>query len=163
MTRANLTAGRRAAHAHRGRMSALAGALGLAGALAVASMQPAIAAEGDQLSAVNRFSGATVGFDLTGSYRNVTLTVVGPNGFAVTAHSDRTAPVINLNKFGKVEDGMYKYSLTAATTKRVPVRSQLDNGRGDAEKNERFAGVSTSGSFLIKDGAIFQPKEMEER
>lgn len=120
-------------------------------------------AESDRLVATSRFSGATVGFDLGGSYRNVTLTVTGPNGFSVSASSERTAPVINLRKFGDVEDGRYSYQLSAATTKRMKPRSQLDNGRGDTGEDMAYAGVSASGSFLIKDGAIYQPPEREER
>ncbi|MEI2384546.1 hypothetical protein [Breoghania sp. JC706] len=120
-------------------------------------------AQSDELVATSRFSAATVGFDLGGDYRKVTLTISGPNGFSVSAQSERTAPVINLRKFGKVEDGRYSYQLTAATSKRIAVRSQLDNGRGDSAKNELYAGVGTSGSFLVKDGVIYQPVEEEER
>ena len=120
-------------------------------------------AQSDELVATSRFSGATVGFDLGGDYRKVTLSISGPNGFSVSAQSERTAPVINLRKFGKVEDGRYSYQLTAATSKRIAVRTQLDNGRGDSAKNELYAGVGTSGSFLVKDGVIYQPVEEEER
>ncbi|WP_300473556.1 hypothetical protein [Breoghania sp.] len=111
-------------------------------------------AGGDELVATNRFSEATVGFDLGGDYRNVTLTITEPNGFTVMARSKRTAPVINLRKFGKVEDGRCKvedgrcsYQLSAVTSKRIAVRTELDNGRGDSAKNEQYAGVSASGSL----------------
>ncbi|PTW55736.1 hypothetical protein C8N35_11261 [Breoghania corrubedonensis] len=129
----------------------------------VGSWSGAALAESDDLIATNRFSGATVGFDLGGDYRNVTLTITGPNGFSVSARSERTAPVINLRKFGEVEDGRYNYQLTAATSKRIVVHASLDNGRGDAARTERYAGVAASGSFLVKGGVIFQPTEQEER
>lgn len=132
----------------------VAATIGLSGAANAAN---------EDLKATNRFSDATIGFDLGGNYSHVTLSISGPNGFYVSAQSERTAPVVNLRKFGKVEDGRYSYTLSAATTTRVETRSTLDNGRGDKDKGPQFAGVTTSGSFVVKDGTIYQPRAEEER
>ena len=85
-------------------------ALGFATGLAVvlASVCPA-----DDLKADRRFTATSVGFDLKGPYRNVTLTVAGPNDFHASASSKTGAPSIDLRRFGPLADGTYTYQLTA--------------------------------------------------
>jgi len=117
-------------------------ALGLAGA-----------ALADDLKADARFSETGVGFDLKGTYSDVTLTVVGPNDFHASAHAKSGAPTLDLRRFGSVEDGTYTYQLTAASDEKVKVRTRLDDGR-EARGAEPLKGVATSGTFHVKDGVI---------
>ena len=94
-----------------------------------------------------------VGFDLKGTLSNLTLSIAGPNNFSATAFSKSGAPSIDLRRFGSVEDGTYTYQLTAATDEKVKSRARIDNGRDQASA-EPLKGVSTSGTFNVKDGVI---------
>ncbi|WP_319772062.1 hypothetical protein [Breoghania sp.] len=120
-------------------------------------------ADDGALVATRRFADATIGFDLGGNYRNLTLSISGPNGFHVSAQSERTAPVINLRKFGKVEDGLYNFQLTGSTTKRVEYRSTLNDGRGEDARKAAFEGAQLGGTFVVKGGVIKQFRDEEER
>ncbi|AXS39858.1 hypothetical protein D1F64_07085 [Breoghania sp. L-A4] len=108
-------------------------------------------------SAKGNFSGATVAFGAPAGFTNYQLTVTGPNGFNATVFSKKGAPTINLRKLGVVDDGVYNYQLTAASTERAPVRTPIDNGRGAQENTETLVGASSSGTFIVKGGAIVQP------
>ena len=107
----------------------------------------------DDLQAEQKFDGAVVGFDLKGTYSNLTLTIAGPNEFSATAFSRSGAPSIDLRRFGTLEDGTYTYHLTAATDEKVKSHTRLDNGR-DRTSAEPLRSVSTSGTFNVKDGVI---------
>src|SRR5689334_14565593 len=67
------------------------------------------------LKAVQKFTDTQIGFDLTGPYSNLTLTVSGPGGIHASASSRSGSPLIDLGKLGKIDDGEYHYHLTAAT------------------------------------------------
>ena len=126
-------------------------ALGMAAAVVLALASAGLA---DDLKAEQKFSDTTIGFDLTGAYNNVTLSVVGPGDFHATAFSKTGAPSIDLRRSGAVEDGTYTYQLTAATDEKVKVRTRNDNGRDSATAREPQKGVAASGTFQVKDGAI---------
>jgi hypothetical protein len=134
-------------------------ALGLAACLA-AGLTGACWAQ--DLKATQRLSDTQLGFDLSGSYNNYTLTVAGPNGFTASASSKTGTPTIDLRRFGAYDDGTYNYQLTASTDEKVPVRTALDNGR-DKEPDSTLKGVSLSGVFHVKDRAIvkFDPAARE--
>src|SRR5262249_57139243 len=89
----------------------------------------------DDLTAEQRFSETSVGFDLKGAYSNVTLTVAGPHAFHASAFSKSGAPTIDLAHNGPVEDGTYSHQLTAATDEKVKTRTPLDDDR-DAPDGE---------------------------
>lgn len=125
-------------------------ALGLAACLA-AGLTGACWAQ--DLKATQRLSDTQLGFDLSGSYGNYTLSVTGPNGFHATASSKTGSPTIDLRRFGAYDDGAYSYQLTASTDEKVAVRTALDNGR-DKEPDSMLKGVSLSGAFLVKDRTI---------
>jgi hypothetical protein len=125
---------------------ALAGtlALGLAGAAAA-----------QDLKVTEQFKGTVVGFDLGGTFSNVTLSISGPNFFHTSRTSRTGPPEIDLKQFGTVDDGQYNYQLTASTEGRLQVRTPLDDGRsGGATTTGPFKTVSTSGVINVKDGVI---------
>jgi hypothetical protein len=107
----------------------------------------------DDLQAEQKFEDAVVGFDLKGTFSNLTLSIAGPNDFTATSFSKSGAPSIDLRRFGTLEDGTYTYHLTAATDEKVKSRTRLDNGR-DRGSAEPLRSVSTSGTFNVKDGVI---------
>src|SRR5205085_1217030 len=87
-------------------------ALGLAACFAV-GITGACLAQG--LKATQKFTETGIGFDITGPYSNLTLTVSGPNGISASARARSGSPLIDLRKLGEVHDGDYHYQLTAAT------------------------------------------------
>jgi hypothetical protein len=110
-----------------------------------------------EVVAVERFDGTSLGFLLKNSLSNATLSVSGPDDFHVSVFSETGALMLDLGKLGPVEDGLYKYEITAATDQRLKVRTPLDNGRGTKESITPYKSVAMSGTFLVKDGKIFKP------
>lgn len=135
-------------------------AFGLAACLAV-GISTACSAQG--LNATQKFTDTEVVFDINGPYSNLTLTISGPNGLYASAHHRTGTPLIDLRKLGAVDDGEYLYQLTAATDAKVADRSGLDNGR-EGGPATILKGVSTSGQFHVKGGAIVKndPSAREE-
>ncbi len=105
------------------------------------------------LNATQKFTDSEVVFDIAGTYSNLTLTISGPNGLNASAHHRTGSPIIDLRKLGTVDDGDYLYQLTAATDEKVTDRSWLNNGR-EGGPITILKGVSTSGNFQVKGGAI---------
>jgi hypothetical protein len=136
-------------------------AFGLAACLAV-GISSTCSAQG--LKATQKFTDTEIGFELTGPYSNLTLTISGPNGLNASAHHRTGSPLIDLRKLGTVDDGDYLYQLTAATDEKVIDRSGLDNGRDGGATTSMLKSVSTSGQFQVKGGTIVKvdPSAREE-
>ena len=134
---------------------------GLAACLAVGISSTCWAQD---LKAQQKFTDTEIGFDITGPYSNLTLTISGPNGIHANASSRSGSPMIDLRKLGTVADGDYHYHLTAATDEKVPDRSGLDNGRDGGPAASVLKSVSTNGNFQVKGGAIVKhdPSVREE-
>jgi hypothetical protein len=134
-------------------------ALGLVACLAAGFPGACLA---DDLKAEQRFGETQVSFDLKGTYSNLTLTVTGPNGLHAVASSKSGSPTIDLKRLSAIDDGIYKYNLTASTGDKVPERSGLDNGRG-TRADAMLKSVSASGLFQVKGGMIvkFDPSVRE--
>ena len=117
-----------------------------------------------ELKAVQKFTDTQIGFDITGPYSNLTLTVSGPGGIHASASSRSGSPLIDLGKLGKIDDGEYHYHLTAATGEKVPVRTGLDDGRDGGPTTSMLKSVSTDGHFQVRGGAIVKldPNAREE-
>ena len=126
-------------------------AFGLAACFAV-GITGACPAQG--LNAMQKFTDTGIGFDISGPYSNLTLTVSGPHGLHASVSSPSGSPVIDLRQLGTVDDGEYFYQLTAATDEKIPVRGGLDNGRDRGAATSMLKGVSTSGHFEVKGGMI---------
>lgn len=124
--------------------------LGLAACLVTGLSSIALA---DDLPATEQFSGTKIGFQLKDGYASVRLSVSGPKDFHASVFARSGVPTIDLRKYGKVEDGPYVYELTAATAEKMEARTKLDDGRG-AGARTAYRGVATSGTFMVKDGAI---------
>jgi hypothetical protein len=125
-----------------------------AAAFVVATMaavsSPSKAAE---LRFEERFTKTKVGFVLLDDYSRGTLTVTGPNGFHVIVYSERAAPSIELERLGRLDDGIYTYQLTAASAGLMRIRTPLDDGRDGAVADSRET-VAASGSFAVSRGVI---------
>jgi hypothetical protein len=125
-------------------------ALGLAAIVALSLPTACLA---DDLKANERFNDMTLDFEITGPYRNATLSVAGPGDFHTSVSAERGAPSIDLRKFGPLADGTYTYQLDAATDQKLQAKTRLDNGRKGSQP-EPMVGASMSGTFNVKDGAI---------
>ena len=106
------------------------------------------------LNATQKFTETEIGFDITGPFSNLMLSISGPNGLHASAHSRTGSPLIDLRKLGTVDDGDYLYQLIAATDEKLPIRTALDNGRDGGPTASMFKSVSTSGQFQVKGGTI---------
>ncbi len=106
------------------------------------------------LNAAGTLRGSQVSFSLGGDYKNVTLTVSGPNGFYARSYSETGAPSIDLIRAGATADGTYTYEITAATSETAVNANPMDNGRGGVDPQATTVGASTSGSFVAKGGLI---------
>src|SRR5947209_233471 len=136
-------------------------AFGLAACLAVGASGTCWA---QGLNATQKFTDTEIGFDITGPYSNLTLTISGPNGLHASAHSRTGSPLIDLRKLGTSHDGDYIHQLIAAPDEKIPVRTALDNGREGGPTTSMLKSVSTSGQFQVKGGAIVKhdPAAREE-
>lgn len=118
-----------------------------------------------QPQAVEKFSDERVEFSLEDAPRdihNITVTIIGPNGYHANVFSKRNLPALKLPNYGKMLDGSYQYEITAASGETVEIQSQLDNGRGKNERNVLQRTIVVTGSFEVADGVI-KPKEAFER
>lgn len=101
----------------------------------------------------NKSSGAITFLDTTGMY-NGTLNVSGPGNFHVQSFSTTGLPRFTVQGAGALADGLYTYTLSAATRTKVTVDASLDNGRGDNAQNQAAVPYETSGTFRISNGQI---------
>ena len=87
----------------------------------------------------------------SGAYRNGVLTVVGPNGFAVTLYSKHGTP--GLSSLGNLPDGEYSYQLSATTNQAERLLTPRNDGRASLTSAVRKS-VATSGTFRVAGGVI---------
>lgn len=116
----------------------------------------------DDIVASEQATGSKLALLLKPNLANATLSIAGPNDFHASVSSKGGALAVDLAQFGRLDDGLYKYQVTASSGDKVPVRTTLDNGR-DKEPTERFVGVAASGIFRIKAGEIVRPEAKSER
>lgn len=91
---------------------------------------------------------------------NATLTVAEPNGHIVKIYAESGTPVYQLK--GEVQDGVYRYELTAATEERVKIVNPINTGRGDNQPDTRAVPHYSTGFFVVERGVIITPEEVKE-
>ncbi len=101
----------------------------------------------------NKSAGAITFLDTTGMY-NGTLNISGPGDFNVQSFSTTGLPRFTVQGAGALADGLYTYTLSAATRNKVAVDASVNNGRGDAASAQAAAPYETSGTFRISNGQI---------
>ena len=94
--------------------------------------------------------------------RNATMTISQPDGEVISIYAEKGTPVFELSG-GQPIDGIYRYSITAATEEEVEIKNNLNNGRGDAAKDTVAVSFDMSGVFHVQRGVIVQPEEIEEK
>jgi len=133
-------------------------AIGLAAGLAL-SLPSAIHA--NDIAADQRFTNTSIGFELRGTYSNITLTIAGPRDFHASASARAGSPSIDLRRYGPLEDGVYSYQLTAAMAERVKTRTRLNDGRDAGAPIEPLQSAALSGTFRVQNGAIVKPDDRQ--
>ena len=101
-----------------------------------------------------RLNSGTLSFSGGGGYTNASLEITGPNGFSVEETAETGLPVFRVQTAGRLVDGFYRYSLTAASPEKVAIDTSVNNGRGEGARDFALKPFSTSGSFQIADGLI---------
>lgn len=104
------------------------------------------------------FGGTTLSAKPSVKMSNMTMTVTGPNGYHAKSFSQSQAPFMSLAQNGSLEDGLYNWELTGATSQRVEANPMgLNNGRGDAARQFAYKSMTESGSFRVVNGSIVAP------
>jgi len=91
---------------------------------------------------------------------NATLTVAEPNGHIVKIYAEDGTPVFQLK--GDIQDGVYRYELSAATEERVKIVNPINTGRGDNQSDTRAVPYYTTGHFVVDRGVIITPEDVKE-
>lgn len=139
-------------------LCALSGALLLPGmALAEQSVVKEV-----KISASEQFEGLRVAFKPGAKYSNATLIITGPAEYQAEVFNKSTLPSLDLQKYGKVVDGNFRYQLIAATDKRIEILNPgLNNGRDDIP-GSKMVGAQLSGVFCVKNGKIVPFEDIPE-
>lgn len=125
-------------------------AAGLVAGLAVSAAEVEARIENGALS----FTG---GQNLT----NAVLMITGPGEFEKEETASRGLPVFRAQNSGRLADGLYQYSLTAATDEKIKIKNPMDNGRGSAARDYLLKPYSMQGSFLVSKGTILPADNVE--
>jgi len=116
----------------------------------------------EDIVASEQAAGSKLALLLKPNLTNATLSITGPNDFHASVSSKGGALAIDLLQFGRLDDGLYTYQVTASSGDKVPIRTTIDNGR-DKEPTERLVGVAASGIFRVNGGEIVRAESKSER
>ena len=104
-----------------------------------------------QTSALS-FSGGT-------GFTNAVLLVTGPDDFEAEESASRGLPVFRVQG-GRIKDGFYSYTLSAATDEQVKIVKPVDNGRGSTARDYTLKPFHLSGMFEVRKGRIVPIEDM---
>lgn len=107
-----------------------------------------------------RFQPGSLSFSGGTGFTNAVLTVTGPDDFEKEETAKRGLPVFRVVG-GRMRDGFYQFSLSAATDEKVKIKKPLNNGRGDAGRDHTFVPFHMSGIFEISRGTIVPPEKLD--
>lgn len=110
---------------------------------------------------VQQHNSNAVWFENWTGLSNAQMTVLAPNGKVTTIHAENGTPVFQLEG-DNVLDGVYRYELSAATDEEVEIVNEIDNGRGENQKNTTLKPYYANGHFIVSRGVIITPEEIKE-
>ncbi|WP_149756744.1 hypothetical protein [Roseivivax sediminis] len=128
--------------------------------LAAAALAALVATSALAADPVEQHNSSALWFENWTGLSNATLTVTAPSGEVSQIRADSGTPVYQLGS--EATDGVYRYELTAATSERETIVNAVDNGRGDAQTNDRAVPFYTSGRFVVERGVIITPEDVQE-
>ncbi|MEL7115717.1 MAG: hypothetical protein AAGP08_09005 [Pseudomonadota bacterium] len=100
-----------------------------------------------------RLQPSALSFKGGASYTNAALKITGPDDFEAEETSSRGLPVFRVTG-GRFIDGVYYFSLSAATDEEVAIKRPIDNGRGDSARDSIQKPFHMDGAFRIRRGLI---------
>lgn len=108
-----------------------------------------------------RLQAGALSFSGGNTYTNAKLLITGPDDFEAEETASRGLPVFRVQG-GRMRDGFYQYTLSAATDEKVMIKEAVDNGRGSAARDYTLKPFNLSGMFEIARGTIVPVQEMKE-
>ncbi|MCG6904420.1 MAG: hypothetical protein LJE68_17250 [Rhodobacter sp.] len=124
-------------------------AVGLAGVSTASAAEVEARLQAGSLS----FSGGT-------GFTNAQLLITGPDDFEAEETASRGLPVFRVQG-GRMKDGFYQYTLSAATDEKVTIKRPVNNGRGATERDYLLKPFNMTGIFEISRGTIVPQEEMK--
>jgi len=107
-----------------------------------------------------RLTPGALSFTGGASFTNAKLAVYGPDDFEAEESSSRGLPVFRV-RGGLMKDGVYTYTLSAATDEQIELKRKIDNGRGDSARDYTLKPFHMQGAFRVSRGLI-EPVESGE-
>ncbi|MEP3944611.1 hypothetical protein [Ascidiaceihabitans sp.] len=127
-------------------------ALGMAASVAIAKETP---------KPVQQHNSNAVWFENWTGLSNTSMIIQAPDGAVTTIFAKSGTPVFQLNG-DQIQDGIYRYELSAATENTVKIVNKQNNGRGDASKDSLAEAYRLNGHFTVYRGVIVTPKDVKE-
>jgi len=101
-----------------------------------------------------RIQNGALSFSGGNGFTNAVLTITGPGEFETEETASRGLPVFRAQNSGRLLDGLYQYSLVAATDEKLVIKNKIDNGRGAAARDFTYKPFAKYGAFLVSKGTI---------
>lgn len=92
---------------------------------------------------------------------NATMKVQAPDGSLISVLAVTGTPVFQLSG-NEVQDGVYRFELSAATDEKEKIVNPIDNGRGENASDMVSVSFSMEGRFVVARGVIVTPKDIQE-
>ena len=108
-----------------------------------------------------RLQSGALSFSGGSGFSNAHLLITGPNDFEAEETASRGLPTFRV-RGGRMKDGFYQYTLSAATDEKVKIKRKIDNGRGDAGRDYTLKPFHLSGMFEISRGTIVPVEDMKD-
>lgn len=102
---------------------------------------------------IEQHNATTLWFANWGALSAATLVVSTPDGRRLSVFAEQGTPVFDLPR-GGAPDGVWRYTLSAATSERVTIANPVRDGRGDAHPNTQARPFAKSGWFTVSRGVI---------
>lgn len=106
-----------------------------------------------------RIQSGSLSFSGGNNFTNAQLQITGPQGFEAEKFQPRGLPQFRIQGAGRMVDGLYQYSLSAATDEKIPLKNTLDNGRGPDAPQTAMRPFSMYGTFRVEKGVILPPED----
>ena len=130
--------------------------LSLFAAISLACAAPSWSAEVEV-----RLQAGALSFSGGSGFTNAHLLITGPNDFEAEETASRGLPTFRV-RGGRMKDGFYQFTLSAATDEKVKIKRKVDNGRGDDTRDYTLKPFHLSGMFEISRGTIVPADEMKD-
>ena len=108
-----------------------------------------------------RLQAGALSFSGGSGFTNAHLMITGPNDFEAEETASRGLPTFRV-RGGRMKDGFYQFTLSAATDEKVKIKRQIDNGRGDDTRDYTLKPFHLSGMFEISRGTIVPVEDMKD-